>query len=118
MQGCVSRAFSRKVPTHENELVVFARAAARQTPALPSSALETLSMKRRSILVALIGAAAAVSFAGTSVLAFAGVSNGSFEAGTPAPGEFEVLTVGATQMTGWTISAGSVDWIGTYWVSA
>jgi len=52
-------------------------------------------------------------------LAFSGPTNGSFENGTYADGGsgFQTLSAGDTSITGWTVDAGSVDWIGTYWVA-
>lgn len=43
--------------------------------------------------------------------------NGSFETG-PAPGGFLNLTAGNIQITGWTVTGTSVDYIGTYWTAA
>ncbi|MEO8462326.1 MAG: choice-of-anchor C family protein [Chloroflexota bacterium] len=44
--------------------------------------------------------------------------NGSFEAGS-APGSFtQVSAVDSTTITGWTVSSGTVDYIGTYWPAA
>ncbi len=43
--------------------------------------------------------------------------NGSFELGTD-PGTFTTLAPGATNITGWTIAAGSIDYIGTYWAAS
>lgn len=43
------------------------------------------------------------------------VLNGSFESGTN-PGSFITLTApNSTDITNWTVSAGSIDYIGTYW---
>ena len=43
------------------------------------------------------------------------VTNGSFENGTP-PGTFTTVNaVDTTSITGWTVSSGSVDYIGSYW---
>ena len=51
----------------------------------------------------------------------AGVANGSFEDGDfPQGVAFETLTAGtpgAVAMTGWTVTAGDVDWINGYWVA-
>jgi len=43
--------------------------------------------------------------------------NGSFETG-PAPGSFSNLAAGDTQITGWTVTGTSIDYIGTYWTAA
>jgi choice-of-anchor C domain-containing protein len=75
-------------------------------------------MKRRLILPALLGLSALMSTAVTGVLAFAGVINGGFEAGAHTAAPFDTLTPGDTQLTGWTIESGSVDWVESYWVAA
>ena len=56
------------------------------------------------------------------VLAIGGVGhanlivNGSFETGANPPGDgFRTLTALNTDLTGWTVTAGSIDWIGGYW---
>src|SRR3984957_5249659 len=48
------------------------------------------------------------------------LQNGSFETGNYVDGGsgFDTLFAGSTDMTGWTVTAGSVDWISTYWVAA
>ena len=43
--------------------------------------------------------------------------NGSFELGTN-PGQFSTFTAGQTDITGWTIGSGSVDYIGSYWAAS
>ena len=43
--------------------------------------------------------------------------NGSFETG-PTPGGYVTLTAGDTQITGWTVTGDSVDYIGSYWPAA
>jgi choice-of-anchor C domain-containing protein len=49
--------------------------------------------------------------------AFTGPINGGFETGTYVPNisGFEQLNAGDTSIDGWTVDAGSVDWIGLYW---
>jgi len=42
------------------------------------------------------------------------VENGSFEIG-PDPGAFILLDVGDTQITGWTVTRGAINYKGTYW---
>jgi choice-of-anchor C domain-containing protein len=54
-------------------------------------------------------------FVAASIAAFPTITNGSFESGTFNPGAFTALPTGSTAMTGWTVSAGTVDYIGTYW---
>jgi len=41
-------------------------------------------------------------------------TNGSFELGT-APGSFTQLSVGAANITGWSVVSGTIDYIGSYW---
>jgi choice-of-anchor C domain-containing protein len=72
-------------------------------------------MKRRSTVAAVITATIAMSIAATAVSAFAGVTNGNFEAGTHTSASFDPLVPGDTQLTGWTVEAGSIEWIGSYW---
>jgi len=73
-------------------------------------------VNRRTGLGVAIGTLAAISLSGAA-LAFTGPTNGSFESGTYVDGGsgFEQLNAGDTSITGWTVDAGSVDWIGTYW---
>ena len=75
-------------------------------------------MKRRSTVSASIAIVASIVLAGSALAAFAGVKNGSFETGTGDPGAFVQVTSGSTVLTDWTVSTGSVDWIGTYWPAA
>jgi choice-of-anchor C domain-containing protein len=73
-------------------------------------------MKKRSSLGVALGVIAAMALAGVT-FAFSGLTNGSFEDGTYTDnGGFEELSaVDSTTIAGWTVSAGSVDWIGSYW---
>ena len=43
--------------------------------------------------------------------------NGSFDAGAPATFVFDIAA-GSTQIPGWTVSVGTVDWITSNWVSS
>ena len=43
------------------------------------------------------------------------IQNGSFETATVNPGPFLQLNAGSTVITGWTVSQGSIDYIGTLW---
>lgn len=43
--------------------------------------------------------------------------NGSFETGTD-PVSFTNVVTGSTSITGWTVTSGNVDYIGTYWTAA
>jgi choice-of-anchor C domain-containing protein len=61
-------------------------------------------------------AAACAAFFATSAQG-ATIVNASFEDGTN-PGTYTTVGVGQTNITGWTVSAGSVDYIGTYWQAA
>jgi choice-of-anchor C domain-containing protein len=71
-------------------------------------------MKRRSIVGAALAVMASIAFAGPT-FAFAGIANGSFEAGTFSNAPFDTLFPGSTALAGWTIESGSVDWKGSYW---
>jgi choice-of-anchor C domain-containing protein len=76
-------------------------------------------MKRRSIVGAATAMAASIALAGSALAAFAGVTNGSFELGNyveNGPG-WEMLTAPSTEITGWTVSSGSIDWIGALWLA-
>ena len=75
-------------------------------------------MKRRSTVSAAIAVVASLVLAGSALAAFAGATNGSFETGTNDPGALEQLNAGSAVLTGWTITTGSIDWIGTYWPAA
>jgi choice-of-anchor C domain-containing protein len=69
------------------------------------------SMRLASAIVFL--AAASPASAGVNIL-----TNGSFELGTYPGGVFASLGAGATNITGWSIGGGGVDWIGSYWQPA
>ena len=75
-------------------------------------------MTRRYGLGLAIGGLAAFALAGAT-LAFSGPTNGSFENGTYVDGGsgFQTVTAGDTSIDGWTVDAGSVDWIGTHWTA-
>lgn len=75
-------------------------------------------MKRRSTVSAGIAVVASLVLAGSAVAAFAGATNGSFENGSNNPGTYEQLAAASTVLTDWTITTGSIDWIGTYWPAA
>lgn len=77
----------------------------------------TRSLVRRGLLTAL-GVATVLGSAPTASAANLLV-NGSFEAGTGNPGtQWSTLAAGSPVLTGWTVGAGSIDWIGTYWQAA
>jgi choice-of-anchor C domain-containing protein len=47
------------------------------------------------------------------------ITNGSFETGTNAPtGSFRTLLAGNTDIGGWTVDSGSIDWINTCWTAS
>lgn len=54
---------------------------------------------------------------GAGVAQAATIQNGSFETG-PAPGGFSTLGTGNTAITGWTVTSGNIDYIGSYWVAS
>ena len=66
---------------------------------------------RLSILTAGLVLALSSGAAGAAVIA-----NGSFETG-PVPGGFTTLGTGSNAIAGWTVSAGTIDYIGTHWVA-
>jgi choice-of-anchor C domain-containing protein len=72
-------------------------------------------MKRRSILGTAAAVVASIALAGSAMAAFAGATNGSFETGTYAGGSLNTLNAGSTNLTGWTITTGSIDWISSVW---
>jgi choice-of-anchor C domain-containing protein len=52
----------------------------------------------------------------TGISEAATFTNGNFDQGINLPsGGFRTLNAGSTDLTGWTISYGSIDWIHTYW---
>ncbi len=73
---------------------------------------------RKLFLSAAVAASLTLSLAGISAAAGPTIVNGSFESGTD-PGLFTQLSaVNSTTITGWTVSDGTVDYIGTYWPAA
>jgi choice-of-anchor C domain-containing protein len=74
-------------------------------------------MNRRSIVGAATAVAASMALAGSALAAIAGFTNGSFESGDYHNGGlgFEKLDAPSTAITGWTVTSGNIDWIGTYW---
>jgi choice-of-anchor C domain-containing protein len=44
--------------------------------------------------------------------------NGSFETAAVNPGTFTTLGLNNSQITGWTVSGGNIDYIGSYWQAA
>jgi choice-of-anchor C domain-containing protein len=74
-------------------------------------------MKRRFGLGAALGGLATIALAGATLAAFTAPINPSFETGTYVDNGsgFQQLNAGDTSIDGWTVDAGSVDWIGSYW---
>ena len=67
-----------------------------------------LSLGGGGSLAILLGSAA------NAISAPLSVTNGSFEQGTD-PGSFTTVNAGDTNITGWTVTKGNVDYIGSYW---
>jgi choice-of-anchor C domain-containing protein len=73
---------------------------------------------RKLFLSAATAAGLTLSLVGISAAAGPTIVNGSFESGT-GPGLFTPLTAGdSASITGWTVSSGTVDYVGTYWQAA
>jgi choice-of-anchor C domain-containing protein len=74
-------------------------------------------VKRRSGLGLAFGLLAAITVPASTLAAFTGLTNGSFETGAYAdPGApFQQLDAPNTDIVGWSVDAGSVDWIKSYW---
>jgi choice-of-anchor C domain-containing protein len=78
-------------------------------------------MKKRSLGGVIVAVIAAIALPVTA-LAGGAVGNGSFETGNFVNGGsgLEVLAAGtanAGDITGWTVTSGTVDWVSTYWTS-
>jgi choice-of-anchor C domain-containing protein len=74
-------------------------------------------VKRRIGIGVALGFLASIALAGPTSAAFTGLVNGSFETGPYADNGsgFQQLDAPNTSIDGWSVGAGSVDWIGTYW---
>jgi choice-of-anchor C domain-containing protein len=71
-----------------------------------------VGMRRRAIAAIL----AFICWALVDAAGAAGFHNGSFESATVNPdGSFVTLPVGNTEITGWTVVLGDIDYIGTFW---
>lgn len=68
-------------------------------------------MIKRTIL----GLAASLAIFATPAAAQNLVQNGGFENATINPGSFTTLGTGSTSINNWTVTAGSIDYIGSYW---
>jgi choice-of-anchor C domain-containing protein len=78
----------------------------------------------RTIAVACVGVLLLSGDRGAGVPAKSGktrpinlVINGSFEEG-PEPGRFKPLDKGSTEIKGWTVTRGQIDYVGTHWQAA
>ena len=76
-------------------------------------------MKRRSGLGMALGLVASIALAAPTSAAFTGLANGSFETGAYVDNGsgFQQLDAPNASIDGWTVDAGSVDWVGTYWLA-
>jgi choice-of-anchor C domain-containing protein len=74
-------------------------------------------VKRRIGLGVALGFLASIALAGPTSAAFTGLENGSFETGTYVDNGsgFQQLDAPNASIDGWTVDAGSVDWVSTYW---
>ncbi|EXI66439.1 MAG: hypothetical protein AW08_02553 [Candidatus Accumulibacter adjunctus] len=72
--------------------------------------MTTLSIAR---LLTLVGALSAGALAQAAPF-----QNGSFESASLNPGTFTTLGLNNSQITGWTVSGGNIDYIGSYWQAA
>jgi len=61
-----------------------------------------------------LGFVPALMLLGGNALAAELVTNGNFQTSANI-GAFENLSAGSTAINGWTVTNGSIDWIGTYW---
>ncbi|MGH7175386.1 MAG: choice-of-anchor C family protein [Minisyncoccia bacterium] len=71
----------------------------------------------KALKVVLAGASIAALAAAAPAFAAVSITNGSFETGT-SPGSFLTVSSGGTDITGWNVDSGSVDYIGSYWQAA
>ena len=76
-------------------------------------------MKRRSGLGVALGFVASMAIVGSVSAAFTGLTNGGFETGAYTDNGigFQQLDAPNTNIDGWSVDAGSVDWIGEYWTA-
>lgn len=72
-----------------------------------------MNLKSLGFGAAIATATAAATLIG-SAPAQALILNGSFEQGTN-PGSFSTLNAGSTDIANWTVTQGSIDYIGSYW---
>jgi choice-of-anchor C domain-containing protein len=76
--------------------------------------MKTLALTCATLLVAVLFGVAAPAPAEKAVNL---VTNGSFEEGTD-PGDFKPLDAGATDIKGWVVTRGQIDYVGTHWKAA
>jgi choice-of-anchor C domain-containing protein len=70
--------------------------------------------KTKNLLVG-IAFSAVAALGATSANAYELITNGSFENAAFDPGSFTTLNNGSTDINGWTVGLGSIDYIGSYW---
>ncbi len=76
-------------------------------------------MKNTSLTLKSIALFASTMLASPGFLSAQTVVNGSFESGIdPSPDFIDVAAVDSSTITGWTVSSGSIDYIGGRWASA
>jgi choice-of-anchor C domain-containing protein len=66
----------------------------------------------------LFGIVVAVAFSTTIPAKANLISNGSFETASITPGSFTNVASGSTAITGWTVSLGNIDYIGSLWTAS
>ena len=74
-----------------------------------------MNVKRPVSKALVVMALSLVGFVGSASAATIPITNGSFEQGTLTDPFTTVVATDSTAITGWTVSAGSVDYIGNYW---
>jgi choice-of-anchor C domain-containing protein len=80
-------------------------------------------VKKISLGSAMLAIVATLALAGTT-LGVQLFQNGSFENGNYAPSpifgglQIDRLALNSTAMTGWTVTKGDIDWVGSYWVAS
>jgi choice-of-anchor C domain-containing protein len=77
-----------------------------------------MNFKRYTLVAALAVSSFCYSFGAQANVVNNLVTNGSFEDASIDPGGYTTLNAVSNVLTGWTVSNGSVDYIGTYWQAA
>ena len=81
--------------------------------------IRTEDLMKKLILSGLTALSLTAALVGVTSAVGPDVANGSFETGTTSPGaSFVQLSAGDTTITGWTVSAGTIDYVGPYWQAA